>query len=101
MDIWVEQEPGSGGKESAEYTIRQLAGHSVRAERPTGDKVTRWRPFAAQCEGGNVKLVKGPWNAAFLDELTVAPHGANDDQIDAAALAFSKLARPRRKLLVA
>ncbi|MCB0018368.1 MAG: terminase family protein, partial [Anaerolineales bacterium] len=29
--IWIEQEPGSGGKESAEATIRNLAGFNVRA----------------------------------------------------------------------
>jgi hypothetical protein len=27
-EVWVEQEPGSGGKESAEATIRHLAGFS-------------------------------------------------------------------------
>jgi predicted phage terminase large subunit-like protein len=96
LEIWVEQEPGSGGKESAEFTIRMLTGHSVRAERATGEKTTRWSPFAAQCEAGNVKLVRGPWNHAFLEELALAPHGAHDDQIDAAALAFNKLARPKR-----
>jgi predicted phage terminase large subunit-like protein len=101
LAIWVEQEPGSGGKESAEFTIKMLAGHKVHAERATGDKVTRWGPFAARCEAGNVKLVRGPWNAAFLDELCVAPSGAHDDQIDAAALAFNKLARPPKKALVA
>jgi len=96
LDIWVEQEPGSGGKESAEFTVRMLAGYTVRAERATGDKETRWGPFAAQCEAGNVKLVRGVWNSSFLDELCAAPHGSHDDQIDAAALAFNKLARPLR-----
>ena len=101
LEIWVEQEPGSSGKESAEFTIRMLAGHTVKAERPTGDKVTRWGPFAAQCEAGNVKLLKGPWNAAFLDELCAAPNGKHDDQIDAAALAFNKVARRLKRVLVA
>src|SRR5262249_41437294 len=31
--IFVEQEPGSGGKESAEATVRSLAGYIVAAER--------------------------------------------------------------------
>jgi predicted phage terminase large subunit-like protein len=100
LEIWVEQEPGSGGKESAEFTIRMLAGHTVRAERATGEKTTRWSPFAAQCEAGNVKLVRGVWNHAFLEELCLAPNGARDDQVDAAALAFNKLARPVRRFYV-
>ncbi len=77
-----------------------LAGHAVHAERATGEKVTRWGPFAAPCEAGNVKLVRGHWNTAFLDELCTAPNGSHDDQIDAAALAFNKLARPKKRLLV-
>lgn len=95
ITIWVEQEPGSGGKESAELTVRQLAGHYVKSERVTGEKTTRWRPFAAQCEAGNVKLVKGAWNSPFIDELCIAPNGTHDDQADAASGAFNKIAMKR------
>jgi hypothetical protein len=42
-------------------------------------------------EAGNVALVPGPWNGAFLDELSTFPQGAHDDQVDAASLAFSQL----------
>ena len=93
IEIWIEQEPGSGGKESAEATIRNLAGFSVHAERPTGDKDVRMEPFAAQAEAGNVKLVRGAWNAAWLDEITAIPNGAYRDQGDASAGGFNKLAR--------
>lgn len=90
--IWQEQEPGSGGKESAEATVRNLAGHIIHTERVTGDKVTRAEPYAAQCEGKNVKLVKGAWNGAYLEELTGFPHGKYKDQVDASSGAFNKLA---------
>jgi len=90
--IWSEQEPGSGGKESAEATIRMLAGWNVHAERPTGDKVTRAQPLSAQAEVGNVLLVQGAWNKAFLDELHGFPTGPQDDQVDGASGAFNKLA---------
>jgi predicted phage terminase large subunit-like protein len=93
--IWHEQEPGSGGKDSADATTRNLAGFAVRAERITGDKQTRAMPFAAQCEAGNVDLIAGAWNAAFLDELTTFPNAAHDDQVDAASGAFNKLAVER------
>lgn len=92
VKIWTEQEPGSSGKESAEYTIRQLAGFVVAAERSTGDKATRAAPFAAQCEAGNVRVVRADWNREFVDELTLFPNGRHDDQVDAASLAFNKLA---------
>jgi predicted phage terminase large subunit-like protein len=90
---WVEQEPGSGGKESAEATVRLLAGFAVYAETVTGDKDTRLEPFAAQCEAGNVSLLRGGWNGAFLDELAALPNGRYRDQSDAAGGAFNKLAR--------
>jgi predicted phage terminase large subunit-like protein len=93
VTIWIEQEPGSGGKESAEASIRNLAGFSVRADRVTGDKVSRAGPFAAQAEAGNVKLVRGVWNQDYLEELCAFPLAALKDQVDASSGAFNKLAR--------
>jgi len=98
VEIWQEQEPGSGGKESAEATVRNLAGYNVYSERPTGSKGTRANPLAAQCQARNVKLLRGEWNKKFIDELhNFDPIKADDgsivcDQVDAAALAFVKLA---------
>lgn len=89
---WVEMEPGSGGKESAEATIRNLAGFEIHAERVTGDKVERAMPFASQVEAGNVVLVRGDWNRAFLEECRSFPVGTYKDQIDAAGGAFNKVA---------
>jgi predicted phage terminase large subunit-like protein len=89
--IWVEQEPGSSGRESAEATIRMLAGFKVRADRVTGNKVDRAQPYAAQVQAGNVFLLVGEWNRAFLDEHETFPAGKFKDQVDAAAGAFSKL----------
>jgi len=93
--IFIEQEPGSGGKESAESTIRNLAGHSIYADRPTGDKDTRLEPFAAQTEAGNVKLVRGTWNHDYIEEMVAIPNGTYRDQADATAGAFNKLAEKR------
>lgn len=89
--VWVEQEPGSGGKESAENTVRNLAGFNVYAETVTGDKVTRAEPFAAQCQGGNIRLKKAPWNRGYLDRVTVFPSGTYKDDVDASSGAFNKL----------
>jgi predicted phage terminase large subunit-like protein len=91
--IVIEQEPGSGGKESAEATIRNLAGFDVMADRVTGAKEVRADPFAAQVQAGNVSLVAGPWVADFLDEAEAWPSGRTLDQIDAAAMAFAHLTK--------
>ena len=89
--IVIEQEPGSGGKDSASDTVRGLAGYTVYADPVTGDKPSRAKPLAAQAFAGNVRLVEGPWNLAFLDELTGFPGGANDDQVDGASGGFNWL----------
>lgn len=88
--VGVEQEPGSGGKESAENTVRKLAGFRVFVDKVTGAKEVRAEPFAAQVQGGNVWLVAGDWVMTYLEEAEVWPQGRND-QIDASAGAFNKL----------
>ena len=89
----VEQEPGSGGKESAEATIRNLAGFSVYADKVTGDKDVRLEPLAAQAEAGNLRVIRGYWNAAYIDEMCAIPAGQYRDQGDASAGAFNHLAQ--------
>jgi predicted phage terminase large subunit-like protein len=90
-EVVIEQEPGSGGKESVEATIRNLAGFKVAQDKVTGSKEVRADPFAAQVQGGNVKLVAGEWHYNFLDELQSFPYGKYRDQTDAAAGAFNRL----------
>lgn len=92
----VEQEPGSGGKESAESTIRMLSGFSVEADRVTGAKEVRADPFAAQWQAGNVKLVAGAWTRDYLDEHEQFPTSKFKDQVDASSGAFNKLANKYR-----
>jgi len=90
--IRLAQDPGSAGKRLAASQIQMLLGWIVTALPVTGDKETRALPFAAQWQGGNVKLLRGSWNDAFLDELERFPEGGHDDQVDAAADAFDEIA---------
>ena len=92
VKIWIEQEPGSGGKESAEATVRNLAGFIIKADRPTGDKVLRARPLAAQAEAGNVKVKNADWTKDYLDRMGSFPFGTYKDDADASSGAFNKLA---------
>lgn len=92
--IVVEQEPGTGGKESAENTIRNLAGFRVWADRVTGSKEARAQPFVKQVQAGKVFLKAGPWVQAFLEECETWPTGKYNDQVDAAAGAFNRLIKP-------
>lgn len=94
VTIRLPEDPGQAGKSQTRYYAQQLQGYDCRFVRPTGSKATRAAPLAAQAEVGNVRLLRGAWNEAFLDELTVFPNGAHDDQVDAAAAAFDQLTQP-------
>jgi predicted phage terminase large subunit-like protein len=91
VDTWVEQEPGSGGLESAERTIRMLRGFRAYKDKVTGSKEARAEPYAAQVQGGNVRLVRAKWNKEFVDEHEVFPNGPHNDQVDSAGGSFAKL----------
>jgi predicted phage terminase large subunit-like protein len=84
VDIWLEQEPGSSGKAVIEdYQRRVLKGYAVYAQRSTGSKVERAKPASSAAEAGNIAVIAGPWNATFLEELSLFPQqGVHDDQVD-------------------
>lgn len=93
--VWIEQEPGSGGKESAQATVRNLAGFVIKSERPTGSKVVRADPMAVQVEAGNFRVVRGGWNKEYFKEVREFPQGKYKDQVDASSGAFNKLSKPQ------
>jgi predicted phage terminase large subunit-like protein len=86
--IGLEQEPGSGGKESAENTAARLKGYYVTIDKvgaSEGNKIQRAYPFSSQVNAGNVFLQVGPWNKEFIAEMEKFPVGRYKDQIDAAS----------------
>lgn len=89
--VGIEQDPGQAGKFEAGYYVKNLAGHNVRTFRVRHDKVTRAQPVSAQAEAGNVRLMRGRWNEAFVQELEAFPEGGHDDQVDAFSGAFAAL----------
>ncbi|WP_050783425.1 phage terminase large subunit [Methylobacterium nodulans] len=91
--ISLPQDPGGAGKFQARYLVGQLAGFIVRATPETGDKETRALPVSAQAEAGNIVLVEGPWNDAFLDEVSSFPGGSFKDQVDALSRAFEEITK--------
>lgn len=94
VPIRMEQEPGSSGKALVDQYARYvLPGYDFMGIRATGDKVTRARPFAAAVANGNVRIIRGPWLTAWMDELSSFPEACDhDDQVDSAVGAFTHLA---------
>lgn len=92
--VVVEQEPGSGGKDSAEATLRHLVGYRAEAETVSGqgNKFLRSDPLAGAAKLGLVYVVRAPWTEEFLREMEAAgPGAAYLDQHDAAAGAYNRL----------
>ncbi len=86
-----EQEPGSGGKESAENFVRMLSGYTVKTVKVSGSKELRADPFSSQLNAGNVRMVRGEWNREYIEELRTFPNGRHDDWVDASSLVFNEL----------
>lgn len=88
------QDPGAAGKSMARAFTRLLAGYPTSTVLESGDKISRADPFASQWNAGNVLLVRGEWNEAYLDEMYAFPNGKHDDQADGSSGAFDELAIP-------
>lgn len=89
------REPGSSGKTVTDARAKSLKGYDYAEIRVTGDKVTNAKPFRAQCEAGNVCILRtgdhaaDAWIEPFISELCNFPTGKNDDQVDAGSGAFN------------
>ncbi len=62
---------------------------------PLGGKIERAQPLESYVSSGNVYLPmpsKAPWVRDFIEEHSVFPNGAHDDQVDAAGQAVAWLA---------
>jgi len=109
--IAFEQEPGSGGKDSATITKNNLlwlngqpnteysplSGCRILIEKVTGSKEVRAEPFAVKVENGLIKVLKRNWTKEFIEEMTVFPNGSNDDQVDTASGGVRKLSATKKR----
>jgi len=87
IPIYIEQEPGAGGKNQISAIALWLkenlgAAWRVESHRPEGDKVMRANPWFAEASQGFFYLVQGSWNDPFLDQLDSFPEVPHDDRVD-------------------
>lgn len=86
--VGLKQDPGQAGKAQFGDYVSFLAGFTIHKELESGSKEIRAKPVSAQAEHGNLKLVRGIWNEAFLKDAVAFPNGPKD-KIDALSGAFS------------
>jgi len=68
-----------------------LMGVAIKGIPVDRDKLSRALPWLARAEQGKMKLIRGSWNAAFLDEVCAFPETEHDDQVDAVSGAVQML----------
>ena len=89
--IGLPQDPGQAGKSQVQNYVNKLAGFTVSSMPVSGDKITRFGPFSAQAEQGNVVVLRGDWNEEWFVSLEGFPDAAHDDDADATSEAFELL----------
>lgn len=89
--IDLPQDPGQAGKSQVASLTKMLAGYTVHSSPESGDKVTRFSPFSAQAEAGNVLVLRGAWNDAWFTALEGFPEATHDDDADSTSRAFNAL----------
>ncbi len=88
--IMSQRDPGSAGISEADNFTRMLSGFDVSTVVYNKDKVTRAKPVSAQCEAGNIAVLRAAWNEEFFTELENFPDGAHDDIVDVLSGAFNE-----------
>lgn len=100
VELWLEQDPGQAGKAERDDYADDFKKYGVRFHKPTGSKWVRSGPLSAAAENHRVRVLRGPWNKDFFDELeafrdpdTLMPGETetHDDQVDGASGGFNVL----------
>lgn len=99
VEIVLEAEGGSGGKESAERTINRLREKGLKAcsVHPTGDKETRAHQFSVEVGNGNVFILERHWTDPYIEEMRFFPFSKYKDQVDSSAQGFNRVYKKKRR----
>ena len=91
VTIVAQQDPGSAGVAEAQQFVSMLAGYIVHTRIFSKDKVTRAKAVSAQCEAGNMFVLRADWNNDLFTELENFPEGMHDDIVDTLSGAFNEV----------
>lgn len=89
--IMCQQDPGSAGVKEADHFVSMLRGYDVGTITFSKDKITRAKAVSAQCEVGNLMVLRAPWNDEFFSETEGFPDLRHDDIVDTLSGAFNEL----------
>ncbi len=75
VKIALPVDPGQAGIAQKDAFVKLLNGFRLDFSPESGEKETRAEPFAVQVSNGNVDMMEGEWNAAYVEELRRFPDG--------------------------
>lgn len=86
----IEIEPKASGKSLAQ-TLKRITQLNVKeGVPPAKDKVARANDSSPTVEAGRVKLVRGPWNKEFIEQVCTFPNAAHDEYVDCLTMMIGK-----------
>jgi len=92
----IEVEPKASGK-SLVQSLKRATSLNIKEGKPPGkDKVSRAKNVSPTCEALRVKLVRGTWNKAFLEEVCTFPNAPHDECVDMLTMMIGDT-RPKKK----
>lgn len=83
-----ETEPASAGIRETARLKRLLVGMDADGVSAAGDKLVKWRNFAAFCQTGKVRVLAATWTDRYLAHLHGQPDQDHDDLADGSRIAY-------------
>lgn len=83
-----------GGYKDAYTSLKAVLSGICRVEpsRLPGDKSAKLAPLEPVFDGGNVHMLRAPWNALLIQHFEEFPDGAHDDGADGTSIVYHELA---------
>lgn len=92
----IEIEPKASGKSLAQTLKRETELNVKEGKPPAKDKTARVNDTSPVMECERVKLIRGPWNKEFLDQLATFPNAAHDEYVDCVTMMIGDT-RPKKR----
>ncbi len=82
-------EPKASGKTYIQLikSSTSIPAKEIKSRWVNKSKIEKAHDIAPFIEGGRIKLIKGEWNTAYLNQVSVFPNGRHDEDVDNTAYA--------------
>lgn len=93
----IEIEPKASGKSLVQTLKRHTRLNVVEGVPPAKDKISRAKDASPVCEARRVKLIRGAWNKAFVEQVCTFPNATHDEYVDLLSMIINRDNRPKKR----